>query len=109
MQLYYLAILLRFTSTEIQLQTFPVFWELVLGLGFLLFATMYVGFENGGIMGAISLGFRAIYNLIYGSIFVTYIFAIVAWTFNKWEILVEIGVPVAVFILKLVHIKRRYN
>ena len=77
----------------------PGFWELVLGLGFLLFATMYVGFENGGIMGAISLGFHAIYNLIYGSIFVTYIFAIVAWTFNKWEILVEIGVPVAVFIL----------
>ena len=82
---------------------FPVFWELVLGLGFLLFSTMYAGFENGGIIGSISSGFHAIYNLVYGSIFVTYIFAIVAWTFNKWDILVEIGVPIAVFISNFVH------
>jgi hypothetical protein len=85
----------------------PGFWELVLGLGFLLFSAMYVGFETDGIIGCVSSVFHAISNLVYGSIFVTYIFAFIAWTFNKWDILVEIGIPIAVFILSFVHYKGR--
>ncbi|MGA2917612.1 hypothetical protein [Methanoregula sp.] len=85
----------------------PGFWELVLGLGILLFSTMYVGFETGGIIGSISAGLHAIYNIIYGCIFVTYLWMIIAWIFDKWEIITAIGIPITLFILSVVYHKRR--
>jgi len=85
----------------------PRFWGLVLGIGFLLFSTMYVGFETGGIIGSIPAELYGIYNLLYGCIFVTQFWASSAWTFFKWDIIIGIGTPAALFIWSFVPRKRR--
>jgi hypothetical protein len=84
----------------------PGFWELVLGLGILLISTIYVGFETGGIIGGISSGLHAIYNIFYGSFTVAYLWMIVAWTFFKWDILMGIGIPIVLWISSFIYYKR---
>jgi len=68
---------------------------------------MYVSFETGGIIGSISAGLQGTYNILNGFIFVTYLSMILAWIFDKWEILTAIGIPIALFVWSFVYHKRR--
>jgi hypothetical protein len=55
---------------------------------FFTFCAAYVGYKNSGIINGIVSGLRGIYNMIYGTAFVGYMFVTVAWE-EKSHIIIE--------------------
>jgi hypothetical protein len=85
----------------------PAFQKIALIIGFFLFCTFYWNFKTGGIISGIEAGSQFLFNLGYGFIVFTYLLIIIAWTFYKWEILIAVGIPIAVWIGSFFWHKRR--